>query len=146
MMTSQPKTPAILNDNISRKIPDCSRISYYREFLNARSEGFSLKKCPGNTVYHAYTIGAFHSTRTFETLETAANGTEISRKSSRNPGNGWISEMRTTQPKFLEIFTCKVARKKTSWKIFRKFEYTTRGCPLLWKFLKMLVYSQLEVP
>ena len=146
MMTSQLKTPAILNDNISRKIPDGSRISYYREFLNARSEGFFLKKCPGNTVQHAYTIGAFHSTRTFETLETAANGTEISRKSSRNPGNGWISEMRTTQPKFLEIFTCKVARKKTSWKIFRKFEYTTRGCPLLWKFLKMLVYSQLEVP
>ena len=112
MMTSQPKTPAILNDNISRKIPDGSRISYYREFLKARSEGFSLKKCPGNTVQHAYTIGAFHSTRTFETLETAANGTEISRKSFRNPGNGWISEMRTTQPKFLEIFTFKVARKK----------------------------------
>ena len=80
--------PAILNDNISRKIPDGSRISYYREFLNARSEGFSLKKCPGNTVQHAYTIGAFHSTRTFQTLETAANGTDISRKSFRNPGNG----------------------------------------------------------
>lgn len=111
-MTSQPKTPAILNDDISRKIPDGSRISYYREFLNARSEGFSLKKCPGNTVHHAYTIGAFHSTRTFETLETAANATEISRKSFRNPGNGWISEMWTTQPKFLEIFTCKVARKE----------------------------------
>ena len=46
-MTSQPKTPAILNDNISRKIPDGSRISYYREFLNARFEGFSLKKGPG---------------------------------------------------------------------------------------------------
>ena len=120
MMTSQPKTPAILNDNISRKIPDGSRISYYREFLNARSEGFSLKKCPGNTVQHAYTIGAFHSTRTFETLETAANGTEISRKSFRNPGNGWISEMRTTQPKFLEIFTCKAARKKNFLENFSK--------------------------
>ena len=112
MMTSQSKTPAILNDDISRKIPDGSRISYYREFLNARSEGFSLKKCLGNTVHHAYTIGAFNSTRTFETLETAANGAEISRKSFRNPGNGWISEMRTTQPKFLEIFACKDARKE----------------------------------
>ena len=120
MMTSQPKTSAILNDNISRKIPDGSRISYYREFLKARSEGFSLKKCPGSTVQHAYTIGVFHSTRTFETLETAANGTEISRKSFRNPGNGWISEMRTTQPKFLEIFTCKVARKKNFLENFSK--------------------------
>ena len=36
--------------------------------------------------------------------------------------------------------------KKLPGKFFRKFEYTRRGCPLLWKFLKMLVYSQLEVP
>ena len=53
-------------------------------------------------MHHAYTIGAFHSIRTFETLETAANGTEISRKSFRNPGNGWISEMRTTEPSKVE--------------------------------------------
>ena len=138
--------PAILNDDISRKIPDGSRISYYREFLNARSVGFSLKKCPGNTVHHGYTIGDFHSTRTQETLETAQMVQKFPGQVSRNPGNGWISEMRTTQPKFLEIFTCKVAGKENFLEIFRKFGYTTRGCPLLWKFLKMLLYSQLEVP
>ena len=137
MMTSQPKTPAILNDDISRKIPDGSRISYFREFLNACSEGFSLKKCPGNTVHHAYTIGAFHSTTTFETLETAANGTEISRKSFRNPGNGWISEMRTTQPKFLEIFACKVARNMDNRKT-QSFYYPCTERKLPGKFFENL--------
>ena len=80
--------PAILNDDINRKIPDGSRISYYREFLNARSEGFSLKKCPGNTVHHGYTIGDFHSTRTLETLETAQMVQKFPGQVSRNPGNG----------------------------------------------------------
>ena len=71
-------------------------------------------------MHHAYTIGDFHSTKTFETLETAADGTEISRKSLRNPGNGWISEMRATQPTFLEIFPCKVARKENFLENFSK--------------------------
>ena len=146
MMTSQPKTPAILNDDISRKIPDGSRISYYREFLNARSEGFSLKKCLGNTVHHAYTIGAFNSTRTFETLETA-------QMVQKFPGK--VSEIRETVefPKceplnrnFWKFSRAKMRGKNTSWKIFQKFGYTTRGCPLFWKFLKMLLYSRLEVP
>ena len=47
---------------------------------------------------------------------------------------------------FWKFSRAKLHGKKTSWKIFRKFGYTTRGCPLLWKFMKMLLYSQLEVP
>ena len=30
-------------------------------------------------------------------------------------------------------------------KNFRKFGYTSRGCPLFWKFWKMLLHSLLEV-
>ena len=32
-------------------------------------------------LFQGMTLGALHSTKTFENLETAANGTEISRKS-----------------------------------------------------------------
>ena len=42
-------------------------------------------------------MGRFHSTKTFENLGTAEDGAEISRKKY------WISEMRTIQPKILEI-------------------------------------------
>ena len=54
--------------------------------------------------------------------------------------------MRTIEPKLLKIPGAKPLNgKKTSRKMFRKFGYTTRGCPLLWKFWKMLLYLQLEI-
>ena len=42
-------------------------------------------------------MGRFRSTKTFENLGTAEDSAEISRKKY------WISEMRTVQPKILEI-------------------------------------------
>ena len=49
------------------------------------------------------TVGTFHLNKTFKNLETAANVAEISFKSFQKfrPGNCWISEMRTIQPKIL---------------------------------------------
>ena len=112
--------PAILNDDISRK--NTRRL---KDFLLSRIpqrsfRGLSLKKCPGNTVHHGYTIGDFHSTRTQETLETAQMVQKFPGQVSRNPGNGWISEMRTTQPKFLEISASKVEWKKNFLESFSK--------------------------
>ena len=62
-------------------------------------------------------------------------------KISRNFGNCWISEMRNIQPRVLKIPWAELNGKKT----FRKFGYTTRGCPALWKFLKIQFHSILEV-
>ena len=57
-----------------------------------------------------------------------------------------ISEMRTIQPKILEILGAKLNGKETSGKRhFRKFGYTSRGFRLVWKFWKMLFHSLLEV-
>ena len=62
-------------------------------------------------------------------------------KISRKFGNCWISEMRTIQPRVLKIPWAKLNVKKA----FRKFGYTTRGCPALRKFLKIQFHSILEV-
>ena len=78
-----------------------------------------------------YTMGAFHSTKTFENLETPANGTEFPRKKffSRNSESCCISEMRTIQPKILQIPGAKLNGKKISWK-------NHQSCPLFLKTLK----------
>ena len=67
------------------------------------------------------------------------------RKVFRNSGNCWISEMRTIQPKIPEIPEVKLNGKQTPGKNFWKSGYTSRGCPLLWKFWRMLCHSHLEV-
>ena len=55
----------------------------------------------------------------------------------RNPGNCWISEVQTIQPKITEIPGAKLNGKKTSAKKeIRKCRYTSRGCPLLCNFGK----------
>ena len=64
--------------------------------------------------------GAFHSSKTFENLETAANGTEMFRKVFRNSGNCWITEMRTIQQKIPQIPGAKLNGKKTPGKKFSK--------------------------
>ena len=96
-----------------------------------------LKQYPAAEMKHSAFEGAFHSTKTFENLETASNGTEISRKSFQKC---WISEMRTTQPKN--------SRSKVEWKenfrekniprivILYLEKYNSRGFPLFWKFGK----------
>ena len=66
-------------------------------------------------------------------------------KVSRNSGNCWISEMRTIQPKILEIPGDKLNGKKTSGKkISTVWVYLAR-LSSFWKFLKMLFHSLLEV-
>ena len=50
------------------------------------------------------TLGAFHSTKNSEILETGANGTEIfAGKVSRKSGNCWISKKKTIRLKIPEI-------------------------------------------
>ena len=61
----------------------------------------------GTVVEKQERENAFHSTKTFENLGTAANGTEIFRK-------------RTIQPKILEIPEAKWNGKKTCEKNFSK--------------------------
>ena len=64
--------------------------------------------------------GAFHSTKTLENLETAANDAEFSGKVSINSGNLLISVIRTIQPKIQEIPRQKLNGKKTSGRKFSK--------------------------
>ena len=54
-------------------------------------------------VWREETRGTFHSTKTFENLETAANGTEISYKSFQKFRKLLNFRMQTIQPKILEI-------------------------------------------
>ena len=70
---------------------------------------------------------------------------KFSGKVSRNSGNCKISEMRTIQLKILEIPRAKLIGKKGTGKNFRKFGYSSRGCALCWKFLKMLFHLLLEI-
>ena len=54
--------------------------------------------------------------------------------------------MRTIQPKVLEIPGVKMKGKENCpGKTFRKFGYTSQGCPLFWKFWKTLFHLLLEV-
>jgi len=84
-------------------------------------------------------------------------GQKFPRKVSRNSRNSWISEMRTIQPKILEILGAKLNGKKTSGKSFRKLGYTSRDCPALfgnlgkccstryWKLPKFKSYFLVEM-
>ena len=93
-------------------------------------------------VWPEETRDTFHSTKTFENLETAANGTEIFHKSFQKFRKLLNFRMQTIQPKILEIPKAKLNGKKASGK---KLGYTSRGCPRFWKFWKMLFHSLLEV-
>ena len=48
---------------------------------------------------------------------------------SRNSESCWISDVRTIQKNILEISGAKLNGKKTFGKSFRKFGYSSRGCP-----------------
>ena len=61
-----------------------------------------------------------YSPKTFENLETKAMVQKFPGKDSRNSGKCWISEMRTIQPKILEILGAKLNGKKTSGETFSK--------------------------
>ena len=79
-------------------------------------------------------------TNSFKNLETAADGTEISKKNTRN-----CCEMRTTQSKIYEIPEGKLNGKKTSRKKFPKIWVYLARFSSLWKFWKILFHSLLEV-
>ena len=64
---------------------------------------------------------------------------------SGNSRNWWISEIRTFQPKILEILGEKFNWKKTSGKIFVKIWVYLARLSSFWKFLKMLFHLLLEV-
>ena len=67
-------------------------------------------------------------------------------KVSRNSESYWISEMRTFQPKILEIpDEAKLNGKKTSGKKFPKIWLYLARLSSFWKFWKMLLHSLLEV-
>ena len=80
-------------------------------------------------------------------------GQKFPGKVSRNAQNSWISEMRTIQPKILEIPGVKLNGRKTS----GKFGDTSRGCPALfgnlgkccstryWKLPKFKSYFLVEL-
>ena len=101
-------------------------------------------------------MGAFHSTKTFENLETAANGTEISWKSVQKFRK--LFNFRNTNHSTENVIN---SGSKVEWKenfreiFFRKFGYTSRGCPLFLEMSenrhyrcsqpKMLFHSLLEV-
>jgi hypothetical protein len=75
-------------------------------------------------------LGAFHWTKNFGTFETGAMVRKFPLKVSRKSENCWISEMRTIQPKILEIPGEKSREQKFPVRNFRKFGYTSRRCPL----------------
>ena len=65
-------------------------------------------------------MGHFPFNQNFRKFGNSGNGTEISGKVSGNSWNCWISEMRTIQPKILEILGAKLNGKETSGKTFSK--------------------------
>ena len=83
--------------------------------------------------------GAFHSTKTFENLETAANDAEFSGKVSINSGNLLISEIRTIQLKIQEIPRQKLNEKKTSGKKVLKICVCLARLSSFWEILENAV-------
>ena len=73
-------------------------------------------------------------------------GQKFPGKVSRHSQNSWTSEMRTIQPKLLEIPGAKLNGKKTSGKKFPKiWGYLARLSGSVWKSWKMLFHPLLEV-
>ena len=88
-------------------------------------------------VWREETRDACHSTKTFENLETAANGTDISHKSFQ---------------KFRKLLNFQNANSRNSgskveWrenfleKFFRKFGYTSRCWPLFWNLENVVSFA-----
>ena len=87
-----------------------------------------------------------HSTKTFENLETVANGAAIFRKRFQE-----IWKLLNFRNANHSTQNSRNSGSKVEWKEnfrekkFRKFGYTSWGCPLFWKFWKKLFHSLLEV-
>ena len=96
---------------------------------------FSVFPIKGNTFE---LLGAFHSTKTFKNLKTGVNGTGIAGKSFQKfrklNANHSTENSRNSESKVN-------GKKPSGKKNFRKFGYTSRGCPLFTKSLKTLFHS-----
>ena len=93
--------------------------------------------------------GAFHSTKTFENLETGANGREISRKcfpklwkllNFRNANH--LSTKNSRNPGWEQLKSW-MERKLIPGKSLRRFGYTPRGCPTFKNFGKCCAINSL---
>ena len=88
---------------------------------------FFTKNRNGIDFYHLQNtstckfMGVFHSTKTFENSETAANGAEISR--NVNHSNSRFSGSKV-----------EIMERKLPGRNFRKSGYTSRGCPVIGTF------------
>ena len=96
---------------------------------------FSVFPIKGNTFE---LLGAFHSTKTFKNLKTGVNGTGIAGKSFQKfrklNANHSTENSRNSESKVN-------GKEPSGKKNFRKFGYTSRGCPLFTKSLKTLFHS-----
>ena len=84
-------------------------------------------------------MGAFHSTKTFENFETAANGTEISWKSFQKFRKLLNFQNANHSTENFRNSGNKVMERKLLAKFFRKFGFTSRGYPLVWKCRKIVI-------
>ena len=94
--------------------------------------------------YH-FTWGTFHSTKTFENLETAAMVPKFPEKFPEILETVEFPKCEPFNRKFWKLWEQSWMERKLPGKHFRKFGYTSRGFALFWKFWKMLFHSLLEV-
>ena len=91
------------------------------------------------------TLGAYHSTKNFEIFEKGTDGTEDFL--GKVPENPEIVEFPKSEPfnrKFRKFRDESQMERKFPRNIFRKFGYTSRGCPLFRNLCKFpILYSAL---
>jgi len=90
-------------------------------------------------------MSAFHLTKTFENVDSAANGTEMSPKSVQKFLKLLNFEMRTIQPQNLEILWAKLNGKKTSGEKNSKIWVYLARLSSFSEILELLFHSLLEV-
>ena len=90
---------------------------------------------------------AFHSTKTFKNLQTAANGTDVSQKSFQKFRKLLNFRNSNHSTENSRTFGNKVEWKETfREKCFQKFGYTSRGCSLFGNFGKCCANRYWKLP
>ena len=110
---------------------------------HAGEEGTHWSKT--NKASYHFTWGTFHSTKTFENLETAAMVPKFPEKFPEILETVEFPKCEPFNRKFWKFWEQSWMERKLPGKHFRKFGYTSRGFALFWKFWKMLFHSLLEV-
>ena len=86
-------------------------------------------------------MGAYHSTKHFEIFETGTNGEKIFL--GKVPENKGIAEFPKSEPfnrKFRKFGDKSQMERKFPRENFRKFRYTSRGCPLFRSLCKLPIF------